>query len=46
VTPTNPVEAPGGTVATSVVEVAEVTAAVVPLNVTVFSAGVGLKPVP
>ncbi len=41
-----PAVAPGGTVATSWVVVAEVTVAVVPLNITVFWLGVGLNPAP
>jgi hypothetical protein len=46
VTLIDPVVAPEGTVATMVVDVAEITIAVVVLNFTVFCPGVGLKPVP
>ena len=46
VTPMRPVVAPEGTVATSVVELADTTVAPVELKVTVFSDGVSLKPVP
>jgi hypothetical protein len=46
VTLIDPVAAPEGTFATMVVDVAEVTTAVVVLNFTVFCPGVGLKPVP
>ena len=41
-----PVVAPEGTVATTCVVVAEATSAVVPLNATVFAAGLAAKPVP
>jgi hypothetical protein len=46
VTPIAPVVAPAGTVTTSEFAVADDTVAEVPLNVTVFDAGVALKPVP
>src|ERR1039457_4634690 len=46
VTEIGPVVAPAGTVATSVVVVAEVTVATVPLNLTVSEEGVALKPWP
>jgi hypothetical protein len=46
VTLIGPVLAPAGTVATSRVVVAEVTVAVVPLNLTVLSPAVALNPVP
>jgi hypothetical protein len=41
-----PVVAPAGTVVVSMVVEAVATVAVVPLNFTVFDAGVALKPVP
>jgi hypothetical protein len=46
VTPIGPVVAVAGTVVTILVDVDDVTIAVTPLNVTVFDAGVVLKPVP
>ena len=46
VTAIGPVVAPGGTVTTRLVLVAERTVAPVPLNVTVFSEGVALNPCP
>jgi hypothetical protein len=46
VTPIKPVVAAAGTVTTSWVGLADDTAVVVPLKVTVSSPGVGLKPVP
>jgi hypothetical protein len=46
VTAIGPVAAPPGTVATIWVAADELTVAAVPLNVTVFSLGVALKPVP
>src|SRR6266850_4516119 len=46
VTPIEPVVAPVGTVTKSCVGLAEDTVAAVPLKVTVFSLGIGLKPVP
>ena len=46
VTAIDPVVAPTGTVVTSWVALAAVTVAAVPLNVTVFEAGVALNPVP
>jgi hypothetical protein len=46
VTLMDPVVAPLGTVAVNIVVEAVSTVAVVPLNFTVFEAGVALKPVP
>jgi hypothetical protein len=46
VTPIAPVVAPAGTVVTTFVALAEVTVAATPLNVTAFSVGVALNPVP
>jgi hypothetical protein len=46
VTPITPVVAPTGTVTTSLFADADDTVVDVPLNVTVFEAGVALKPVP
>jgi hypothetical protein len=46
VTATGPVVAPAGTVTSSSVELADVTAAATPLNVTVLLAGVGVNPWP